>query len=195
MTLQELFNLVLIRAGQFLLGSDVELNVDRFKTLAEFCLEAYSKYKPRREPTQITITNYQYRFTDNIPIYISDVNPTFSVVSNPFLTELEMSKQPITIDWEYRPPILYTTFNGNAEVEAWYKWKLQYDGTNYIVPIDDELFVDLVTSEFLMGLARSRRAFTLQEIPISTDAEILASEGKDLKEDTLKRLQETSILL
>ena len=191
MTIHELFNLVLIRSGQYLLDSNVELNEDKFKELVKYCLSVYSKYKPQRKRIQISITGYSYTFTDPVPYYISEVIPTSAVVTNPFLSAIQNNSKPLVVDWEYRPPTLYTSFNGDAEVEAWFEWKLKYDGTDYIVPVGDELFIDLVTAEFLIGLARSRRAFTLQEIPISTDAEVLASEGRDLREDTLKRLQET----
>jgi len=196
MTLQEVFNLILSRTGEFLIGADnVELDRDKFEVLVKKCLKTYSKYKPKREKLFVIISDYKYTFQDKIPEFISDVNPTYNTVLNPLLMYHPHSNLP-EIEWEYRKPTLYTNFNGSAEVEAWFNWEIEVDGSGEkYIELEDELFIDLVTAEFLMGLGRSRRAFTLQAIPISTDSEMLVSEGQKLYEDTIETLRQTSILL
>ena len=197
LTLEELFNLILIRSGQFLIGKDdVELDYDKFETLVKKTLKTYSKYKPIREKLFITLTNYQYTFTENIPYYISDVNPCYSTVFNPLLQIATQSGNVPFVEWEYRKPTLYTNFNGKAEVVAWFEWEIKtVDSGKKFIELEDELYLDLITAEFLMGLARSRRSFSLNDLPITNDSEILASEGQKLYEDTIETLRQTSILL
>lgn len=198
MTLEQLFDLVLDRTGEFLIGADnVELNLERFETIVAKSLKTYSKYKPLRKKLSITLTDYKYTFTDEtgIPFYISDVNPSYSTLFNPLLSAINNSSIPF-IDWEYKPPTLYTNFDGDAEVEAWFYHEIRTDDLgNKHVDLDDELFIDLVTAEFLIGLGRSRRAFKLESLPVTNDAEILTSEGLKLYEDTIEALRQSSTLL
>jgi len=198
MTLEELFDLVLNRTGEFLLGpTNVELDISKFETIVKNALKVYSKYKPKREKLQITLENYKYTFKDKVPKYITDVNPTFTPVYNPLLVIASRTEsETFYVEWEYRKPTLYTNFNGSAEVEALFDYGVLIDekGNKYI-EVEEELFVDLVTAEFMIGLARSRRAFTLDELPVSTDAEILVSEALKMREDVLEQLQKSSILL
>jgi len=197
MTLQELFDLILIRTGEFLIGADnVELDLPKFEALVDKSLKTYSKYKPKREKLFINLENYKYTFTDEIPNYISDVTPCYSTVFNPLLQIASQSGNIPFIEWEYRKPTLYANFNGKAEVEAWFDWEIKTDDSgNKYIELEDELFIDLITAEFLLGLARSRRAFSIQELPITSDSEILASEGQKLYEDTIETLRQTSILI
>jgi hypothetical protein len=57
---------------------------------------------------------------------------------------------------------------------------------------DDDLFFKILTGYFMVGLGRSRKAFTLNELPIVTDAADLVSEGTALITDGQLALQETS---
>lgn len=53
-------------------------------------------------------------------------------------------------------------------------------------------FLNLCTAKFMIALGRSRRQFVLNEMPVQIDGSELASEGKELWETTVARVEETS---
>lgn len=55
---------------------------------------------------------------------------------------------------------------------------------------DDIRFFKLLTARFMKGLASSRRAFTMTDIPLLTDATDLMSDAKAMEEEVKKELQE-----
>lgn len=208
MTLQELFQRVLINSGQFQYSPDkVELNVDPFKVLVEMCLGIYNGYVPITKHLFKEITApRQYTFTDmntpeGIPEWISKIQPIrISGVVPYYLKEYNVSKQTAIkeeLPFEYRQPVLTVVVAAEYDILAVYNHKLTYiDDSDQreweikTVSDNEDEFIDLVTAKFLIGLGRSRRAFTVQDLPLLTDASDLVSEGKEMEEAAMEELKE-----
>ena len=56
--------------------------------------------------------------------------------------------------------------------------KIEYR-VDTITDADDEFF-EILTGKFMKALGRSRRAFTINELPITMDASELVSEGDEM---------------
>lgn len=187
MTINELLDRVLIKTGQHLYSANIEIDITKFKVIVQEALKTYSRYKPKRQRLFITLYNGRHTFVDNPPDDVLDLVPV-----EPYYHVLPFASAVQDLKWVYRKPDVYANFSGDAEVEAIYQYIINPDDT---VDVDDDLFVDLVTALFLISIGRSRRAFTVEDIPISTDATDLVSEGQSLYDTVVNRLMETSILL
>jgi hypothetical protein len=53
----------------------------------------------------------------------------------------------------------------------------------------DHVFFKLLQAYFLQGIGRSRRAFTLNDLPIIMDASDIASEGKEMESSAMEELK------
>lgn len=113
--------------------------------------------------------------------------------------QMEKYNFPWTTRREKGKLVLYVPFSCDVEVIAIYNHKIFVDeasmdeATKYNIPSIDhneDLFLDLIQGMFLLGLGNSRRAFTLNDIPIISDAAELVSEGKDLVDKALEDLAE-----
>lgn len=102
--------------------------------------------------------------------------------------------------WKYRKPILHCV-SGNAEVTAHYHYAydetIGADGIEevdiYHIDEDDELFIELVVADFLSVVGRSRRAFTLNDLPITMDASDMVSEGQEMRQNVKERLRDEGV--
>lgn len=108
----------------------------------------------------------------------------------------EILSDPILVPWTYdeNKHVLHVPYNGYYKVVAVFRHTI--DQTNdpvtnkptfSISTVDDrdQAFIKLCLSLFLIGIGRSRRAFTLQELPVLMDAADLVQEGKDLWQEVL----------
>jgi len=102
---------------------------------------------------------------------------------------------------EYRSPSLYVPLQGDYDVEAYFNHNIteyvdEENCRKYKVDTIDEAkgdftyFFDYLTGKFMQALGRSRRAFTIQELPITLDAEQMVSDGERKEEDARNRIIE-----
>jgi hypothetical protein len=218
MTLKELFDRILLRSGQFVMArSRVELNEDSFKLLAEEALAIYSKHNPIEKYFHVEVNdNRTYTFTEantcgaGIPRQVSSVTPIRIIGVNPWILRqrfgISLSNADTQLDirqecpYEYRAPRLTLPYSGEFEVLVWYRHEVKKmdnpDGTiSYDLPTieaSDNNFLDLTRGMFLEGLGRSRRAFTLNDLPITMDADRIADEGKELVENARQAIAQAS---
>lgn len=211
MTLQELFDLILLRSGEFLVPIDkVELDIHKFRLLVSNALGWYSKYVPKVEYLYINANNTnsrQYVFVEEafplgVPDIISDVIPIrISGVVPYYLREYDRPRSNLDIKvefpWLYRKPVLTLPTNAEFDVKSAYYHRLKNYGTNdqaqwevRTITQEDQEFIDLLVGRFLISLGKSRRAFTIEALPIKVDAEELVSEGKELEENAKKEILE-----
>jgi hypothetical protein len=214
MTLQEIFDTVMIRSGQFLISQDeIEMDTRKFKRLVEHSLAFYSRYVPIVEYLLVDIENSesrQFTFTDSmyrygIPDYISDLIPIrISGVVPYYLREYDRPKSNLDIKvefpWVYRKPTLTVPTNAQFDIKAVYKHKVKNCGNDQnplwevqTITDNDQEFIDLITGRFLIGIGRSRRAFTINDLPIQADASELVSEGKEMETTAKKEIQENKM--
>lgn len=218
MLLKRVFEKIVIRSGQFLLSSNnIELNQDRFRELVEDALGVYSKFNPYDEHVitefassrriQLTdglmqnLTGKEYLGT---PDWISDVMPVRLYAINPLHVfrnldpnaNSELSVKSF-LPFEYRKPNLYVSISGEMDLHCVWKHKIVetetvQDGITYDLPTissDDNLFLKLVQGMFLQGLGKSRRAFTLNDLPITMDASEIAAEGSELEREVMEQME------
>lgn len=106
-----------------------------------------------------------------------------------------------SMPWEYNAPVLSVYGPEDLyDVTAHYQPALadiQRDANNKVtdatVPgIDyrDEHFLDLLVGFFLIALGRSRRAFTLNDLPVTMDGDQMVSEGDEKLRTAREALQE-----
>lgn len=210
MNLNEIFNKVLVLSGQFLIpDSVIELRVDKFKFLVEQVLGIINNYNPVDKYLYKDLSaGRQYTFTalntpDGIPDNIVDVTPVrISGVAPYFLAEYALGGSELDVKksfpWVYRNPILTLPINAEVQIHAIYHHKITVDNVAGGEPAykvstlnaNDDDFFELLTGKFLQALGRSRRAFTLNDLPITVDGAELVSEGKQMCDEALNDLIE-----
>ena len=138
--------------------------------------------------------------SDIVPVRLAGVHPWyFQQNQDGNFNYLETKKQ---FPWEYIKPNLFVPIASIYEVTAVYKHRLtavsSQDFPNGPIKLDYELktisenddnFMNLLTARFMKALGRNRRAFTLNELPITMDSGELVSEGNDLEQTTLQNLE------
>ena len=217
MEVQRIFQKLITRSGQFLLTpSKVELNIERFRDILEDTCAVYSKFSPYKKHITVNATGERvanlspslvYAQTGQnylgTPDWVSDASPVRQFAINPFFLfkNLDPMNNPELIDktqapYEYRKPMLYLPFSAEWDVLCVWKHKIVEEEINgefvYSVPTidaNDTIFFDHLQGLFLQGIGKSRRAFTLNDLPISMDASDIASEGKEMERQALEDLE------
>jgi hypothetical protein len=216
MTFQEIFERVLVESGQFLLSTDeIELNSDRFLVLVRAVLAIYNKTEPYELKFNLQLAQRSFTFTTStktlsgaptgIPDGIADMIPVrIAGISSYFLRDFDGHKSDhlqmkAEFPWEYRKPTVYVPLQGTYDVHAWYSHtvtetsppseggKIQYSLDT--ISHKDDNFFKLLRGKFLQGLGSSRKAFTITDLPIITDAADLVTQGKDLEKEAIEALQ------
>jgi hypothetical protein len=208
----EIWERILIRSGQFILNRNkIELDPEKFVVLVEDALAEYNQSRPFDKTYNITIPTRNFTFTDSfdpdlgiIPSMLAEVTPTRAYNANPFLYGTGFGSplynnseliEPLQVPWDYTAPKLTVPMNGDFKIIAIYPhrvvkdvstlsdihWKVSTISVN-----NDQHFFKLLQGLFLQGIGRSRRSFTLSDIPITMDADQLYSEGKEIEERALE---------
>lgn len=216
-TLTELIDLVMIESGEFILG-DLEntlLDTDKFWKLVVRSLKTYDRYRAYTATRNVSVRSGKFTYMTTheygIPDWISSVTPvevTGAIGIYQFaqrevserIDEFTLLEIPRGFQWRYDKPALYATENGWMEVIEHYEhsYTTTEDSTGLVeeaaLPTldlgEDKLFIDLLVGKFLQALGRSRRAFTLEELPINMDAAELVTEGTELWNETITKLEE-----
>ena len=194
MTLTEIWQKLLLDSGQYLYESALGLDPDnvKFEVFVKSVLAIYSKYIPVEKQFNLNISGSSYDFTGSeygIPNWVSEV----ILVSLPLLgiSDITNTSPDVNVFFEYRKPILYVSIAGTYDVTALFNHIIEDDNVESIDESDD-LFFKLLTAKFLQMIGRSRRAFTLNDLPVTMDAPELISEGKELEQEALEELGEQS---
>lgn len=218
MLLKRVFEKIVIRSGQFLLNSNnIELNVERFRELVEDALGIYSKFCPYDEHVVTEFSSSRsISLTDSIiknitgkdylgtPDWVSDVMPVRLYAINPLYVFRNLDPNANSelatksfLPFEYRKPNLYVSISGEMDIHCVWNHRIIetediYGSITYDLPTistDDNLFLKLVQGMFLQGLGKSRRAFTLNDLPITMDASEIASEGAELEREAMEQME------
>lgn len=207
MLLRDMITRVLVQNGQHLVDpTAIEISPEKFKYLVLDVLARVSKYDPIVKKFAITTNKTNVDFTDSsdplgIPLWISKVVP---ITSYNTLSLSHFSRPPyyytkdpvdkVSFPVEYRKPTLYLPYEGTFDVVACYRHIIEGTTPNdyTVVSIDDysDTFFKLLSAAFLKSLAMSRRAFTLDPVEISTDANDMISDAKTMEEEGMKDLIE-----
>lgn len=102
-------------------------------------------------------------------------------------------------DYNHETGLLVVSYSAFYKVRAVYRHLLEeIEDTNtgdftYCIKtmsLRDQAFIKLLQGKFLLGLGKSRRAFTLNDLPILMDASEIVSEGKEMVEEAENEIQE-----
>lgn len=210
MNITDIFDRILLRSGQYIIRkAKIDIDVDTFRILVEDALAVYSKAVPYECNYDLNFNNFRNMvfpldFDEELsraPDWLSDVTPisSFGSLHTVFghrskatgRTPFTEAVDPIEAPWIYESKTrkLTVPFSAYYRITACYKHRIREvinESTGdavYDVPtitIDDQAFFKLLQGMFLLGIGRSRRAFTLSDLPIVMDADQLVSDGQEL---------------
>ena len=212
MNIQQIWERTLITSSQFLLvKSKIEINVDSFKVLVEDCLEEYNRCRPYSFQFDLNVQAVNWTFTPQndksglgrVPDWLAGVDPIrtyLNGIASVGLNYNQSSNSELIVvtqyPFVYKKPMLTIPLVGNHKITAVYKHnivetaledgKISYDLPT--ITLEDTWFFKLLRARFWQGIGRSRRAFSLSDIPITSDADALVSDGEALEEKTLEDL-------
>ena len=218
MLIRQMFDKILLDSGQFTMAiENIELNEDRFAILVRSVIGEYNKYCPCLKTFNIVTYDKYFTFVEGylglgIPDWVSDVRPVRILGIFPYYLnsvspsgDMRQTRNPEIDDktqypWTYRAPRLYLPIAGTYDCDCVYKHKVvqvqdENGKTVYDVPTidyDRDEFFKLLLGHFMVALARNRRAFTMGDIPIQSDADTLAGEGTDTIQNARENLIENN---
>jgi hypothetical protein len=213
-----MFKKVIIRSGQFLIDTNnIELDPDRFRILVEDALSIYNRFVPYDEHVYVDggaqrainltpqlmkgLTGKSYLGT---PDWVSDANPSRLFGVNPYFIfkNLDPKQNPYLIEksslpWRYRKPTIYLPVSAEWDLHCVWKHRVVEDesesGFSFDVPTleaeDADKFIKLLQGMFLQGVGRSRRAFTMSDLPILMDGSEITSEGIEIEREATDDLE------
>lgn len=205
---------VLVKSGQYIAPFDATLlSDDEFLVIIEEALNHYNRYKSFSEDFEIVVSQgcnvFEFESTRedrrDIPKWVSDVRiPKEASSSGKLPGRLMMGRDRYSrferkvTNFMYRKPKLHVPYSGvyhiTAHFDRWIETVADIDEVvsevKNITSADIHFF-DLATAQFLMYLGRSRRAFTLDGIPVTFDASEMINDGERLFENTIEKLSNT----
>lgn len=203
MKLTELIDEIMLISGEFIVGDliNTQISVPAFYSLVKRTLRDYSRWKPRSETFTVQLNSNKYFFNSaDKPASIQAV----SIVPYGILMAQFHGSSSINY-WTYNRDEgvlevvgLLGAIQITAHYDSYPTTEERDPTTNELVEAEilgvrqETLFVDMLQGNFLIALGRSRRAFTLSDLPIAMDASELVSEGQQIIEQTLERLQDNS---
>jgi hypothetical protein len=203
-------------------SSDVEsyiMSTTNFIKLVKSTLGPINGSMPKTETRNISINNSYFTFVSDIPERVINIVPikmlgvhanhllnyVFSLQRTHFgLHDYKMGKYTSEMEKQelpaaYKKPDLYVPIDGDYDVmTVTYYAVTQITGsspaTYEVVGIDDNFdeFFDLLKAKFMQAVGRSRRAFMLNEMPVTMDAETMVEEGKTLEEEVTIIIEEVN---
>lgn len=219
MKLDELKSFVLVESGQYLAPFEATLLSDtEFLRLVSTELAIYNNHKQYKVYKTISVDEsgiYEFKSTrpdlKDLPVYITDVRAKSGFSGNRYnyvrngggTSRVDRYKEGLAFRQEdnffYNKPVLYLPDSGTYEVCCAYdRWidsatvGTVTDADIVNITADDYKFIKLVTAKFMISLGRSRRAFTIEGIPVSFDASEMVSSGEQIYSEVKDSIQETS---
>lgn len=204
LTYQQIVDHILTESGQFFdTLESTQLDTHKVEMLIIRELKYYSKYKPKRVTfkTQIDgVKEFSVTKDGFIPdaitnIRYSEYNGSDLVGAMLFRGMRRAQGAPLsTYYWRYEKPMFYLRgqpgiYEVSGILNHYYDQLTKEIRTLYDSSYD---FLNLVVAKFMLALGRSRRAFTISEIPFTSDAESLVSEGNQLLSEARDRIETTS---
>lgn len=213
MDIQKIWERTLVTSSQFILRkAKIELDVDSFRVLVEDVIEEYNKCRPYSCEFDLYVGAVTYKFTPEndksdlglkrVPDWISECVPirTFlNGIASIGMNYNQSSTSELIIATQYpfvyKKGVLTVALVGNHKITAVYKHIIvevtdpSTGKTTYDIPtitLADIWFFKLLKARFMQGIGRSRRSFSLSDIPITTDAEALVADGEALEEKTIE---------
>lgn len=188
-TLQDLIDVILLESGQFIADLDATLlDKKKLEIMIARELGLYSRYLPHTRTLEGRLYNGK-TFTQEGDGFVPKA--VVSIRTDKFnFIGYSITPIPASVHsyyWRYDKPVLYFRYPDGVYTYT-YMVDHVYDKVTArieTINIEDRL-INLLVGRFLMTVGKSRRAFTVSEIPIETDASEMISEGKEIYDETLE---------
>jgi hypothetical protein len=215
MTIADMLTKILTETGMhLLLPATVEsyiMSTTSFIQLVKSTLSPINGSMPKVVWNTIVVADSFKTYSTNIPEAITEIVPIyiFGVASRTIVNMIMGQSQrrayqssspqgKVPYPWEYEKPTLYVAGDGEYAVKELSYYSVteisEGSGTYEVVGIDDNFdeFFKLLKGKFMQAVGMSRRAFTLNELPVTMDADTMVSEGKDLETEALEDITDTN---
>lgn len=189
MKLTAIARYVIRKSGQSVVGDLEELgfNMEDFWALTQEILGEFNDHIPIERQTHVYVTSF---IMSPKPKHVSSVVPTRRPAISLDLNRVDIPLE--VLPYEYIPStgrLAIGSVHGPWNVTAHYdrEYTIEYNADGALIDVDieninydDGEFMDLMVANFMIQVGRNRRAFTLEEFPLTTDAAELVQEGLDL---------------
>lgn len=202
MRVSEIIDYVILETGNYLIDTLLRSEVDlpKFMILIKSVLSEYTNYRPNNKNISICISKSPYLFIpETAPLTIHKVNTGFlnvpGIIENDPFRVIERLHIPVMPPWRYENPKLYTFYSGVVEIGATFNYIISPIGLDYElndISFSNTEFLEMVKGKFLMAVGKQRRAFTVNDLPIATDASEIVSEGKEIFDAAKEQLHNNS---
>lgn len=193
LTYQELTETALLRTGQYILDiEDIEIDKNRLELIIKSELQWFSQYNPvRKQKDFILYDDKEFTVERDgvIPLNITNIRrrryqayPLFNASVGRFATSLR---------WRYVAPYLTFQYPKDIYTVDYYAPHTYKDEGIETLDFSSN-FIDLFVARFMIAIGSGRASFVLNDIPITTNATDLLSEGKELLQATQDLIRETS---
>jgi hypothetical protein len=197
----------------------IEINIDSFRMLVEDSLAIYSKASPHVEKYKVDLVSRRQFIWDSTfdrlgrdrPDWLSEVTPVRNA-NIPYFSPLNQGQynqginkyteiiEPLEAPWDWNKTdkTLTVPYSATYEITACYRHIIESfededtgEELYEVKTIDeyDHVFLKILRAMFITGLGRSRKAFTMNDLPILMDADQMASEGQQMLEEAKQELQ------
>lgn len=217
MDIKDIFERTRLKSGQYILSTaKAEINIDAFRLLVEDSLAIYNRISPSDKlynkeiyyPRQLDWSLHIDPEFGRVPDWISSADPMRyggGSIGGILLREAQLNGNnelidPILSPWRYTKPVLTVAHSARYEIRAVYDHTIEEiknddpsKPSNFVIKtisVKDQGLLDHIRAGFLQGVGRSRRAFTLSELPITMDADQIVADGVDLEEKSMERMQD-----
>lgn len=191
----ELIELTLTETGQYIIDLDTTmLDCKKIELMIERELNWFSKYYPVRKRASLFLFDGK-QFTveqdKEIPFNILSIQKSCNQSSEAFLMwgrprfrnpSFLFSDGVLTL---YGEPGIY-----DVEYTVYHKYDKKKQCIETIT--SESPFVNLFIAKFMVTIGRSRKAFLLNDLPLSMDSDSMVSEGQELYQSTREYIMETS---
>lgn len=200
-TKDQMIEYLLVNSGQYLLGDFVTtsgMEEKYFIALVKSVLVTYSNFIPVEKRKTMKLFNglkFDGKNGQDIPQFIVEIrNKNQNVVGN-ILFGTNKNSVISKHHWEFNSDNSLSFRYPQGYYEVHYAVNHKYDEETHSIDTlseGDPLFLDLFTAQMMLSIGKSRRAFLLNDLPFTIDADSLVSEGESLKDSTMEKLKERS---
>lgn len=197
LTIENIVSHILVESGQFVGGVEATLlDQPSIKLMCDRVLATWGRHFPTERTSGARLYNNKSFSIQNdgfVPHMITEIRRRYA----PALLFGGIRQFGTVSDfyWKYMKPQLYFNLPDDT-YEVKFTEIPYFDDNNELILPDNDPAVDkllsLMTAQFMISVGRSRRAFTIDEIPIRTDADAMINEGKALQDATLEEIRKTN---
>jgi len=194
-TYDEIIETLLLESGQFIGDLDATLlDEKKIVNMINRELGLYGRYMPNKQTRYLNLYNnkvFSLELDGFVPTAIVDIRT--DRLNAMGYTIAPMPAAVHSYYWRYDNPILYFRYPEGSYITIFIAPHVFNPITKTIDSLQlHDRFLTLLLGRFLQTIGRSRSAFTMAELPISTSADAMISEGKEIYDNVLEEIRKNS---